>query len=318
VKLAFQLTLYHPQHFDLPKKTYFCQKKAVLEDKRYSIVIPAYNEGDVIGGTLEKLEQAGFHEKYEVIIVDDGSTDNTYDITKKFPVTVYRHQINKGYGAALKTGIRKAKGEKVILLDSDGQHDPRYVPQLIELLETSDMVIGERTADSHQVAARQPGKKLIRWIGEYLVEQQLPDYNSGFRGYDRKTILSMLHIMPNGFSFSTTSTLAYLKDGLTISTFPIKVAERQGRKSNVKFFKDGSKTILLLMRIIMLFNPLKIFFPVSVIVFFLGMALGTYGFMIASRFSNSAVMLTILGMFLFFIGLIADQISLLNRRPDIQ
>jgi glycosyltransferase involved in cell wall biosynthesis len=288
-----------------------------LEEKKFSVVIPAYNEGDVIGGTLDKLVKAGFHKMYEVIIVDDGSTDDTFAIAKAFPVTVYRHQVNKGYGAALKTGIRKAKGDKVILLDSDGQHDPKYVPQLIELLETSDMVIGERTADSHQVATRQPGKKLIRWIGEYLVEQALPDYNSGFRGYDRKTILSMLHIMPNGFSFSTTSTLAYLKDGLTINTFPIKVAERQGRKSNVKFVKDGSKTILLLMRIIMLFNPLKIFFPVSVVVFILGLALGTYGYVIASRFPNSAVMLTILGMFLFFIGLIADQISLLNRRPDL-
>jgi glycosyltransferase involved in cell wall biosynthesis len=288
-----------------------------LEEKKFSVVIPAYNEGDVIGGTLDKLVKAGFHKMYEVIIVDDGSTDDTFAIAKAFPVTVYRHQVNKGYGAALKTGIRKAKGDKVILLDSDGQHDPKYVPQLIELLETSDMVIGERTADSHQVATRQPGKKLIRWIGEYLVEQALPDYNSGFRGYDRKTILSMLHIMPNWFSFSTTSTLAYLKDGLTINTFPIKVAERQGRKSNVKFVKDGSKTILLLMRIIMLFNPLKIFFPVSVVVFILGLALGTYGYVIASRFPNSAVMLTILGMFLFFIGLIADQISLLNRRPDL-
>ncbi|MBC8487470.1 MAG: glycosyltransferase family 2 protein, partial [Bacteroidetes bacterium] len=122
------------------------------------------------------------------------------------------------------------------------------------------------------------------------------------------------HLMPNGFSFSTTSTLAFLKEGFTIGTFPIKVDERIGRKSNVKFVKDGTKTMLLIFRIIMLFNPLKIFFPASIIFTLAGLGFGTYGYIIASRFSNSAILLTTLGMFLFFIGLIADQISLLNRR----
>ncbi len=286
-----------------------------MDKINYTIIIPAFNEEDVIESTLEKLISLDFHEKYEIIIVDDGSTDSTYEIIQKFPVKVYRHNFNKGYGAALKTGIRKAKGDKVILLDSDGQHDPKYVPEIIEQLKMHDLVIGQRDKDSFQVKTRQPGKKLIRLLGEFLVEQKLPDYNSGFRGFDKKTIEGLLHIMPNGFSFSTTSTLAFLKEGFTVGTFPITVSERQGRKSNVKFVKDGSKTILLLLRIIMLFNPLKIFFPVSIIVFMLGIAWGTYGYFAFSRFSNSAILLSTLGMFLFFIGLIADQIALLNRRP---
>lgn len=293
--------------------TFVVLKINQLENINISIVIPAYNEEVGIRQGLEKIVALKYHELYELIYIDDGSTDRTYEIIQEFPVKCYRHNVNKGYGAALKTGIRKAHGDKIVILDSDGQHDPKYIETLIGMLSEYDMVIGERTDDSFQVKRRQSGKKLIRKVGEYLVEQKLPDYNSGFRGFDRKLISNMLHIMPNGFSFSTTSTLAFLKEGYTIGTFPIVVEERIGRKSNVKFVKDGSKTILLLIRIIMLFNPLKIFFPASIIIFMIGLIWGIVGFSIALRFPNSAMLLTILGMFVFFIGLLADQISLLNR-----
>jgi glycosyltransferase involved in cell wall biosynthesis len=278
-----------------------------------SIVIPAYNEEEGIRHGLDRIVEMKFHEKYEVIYVDDGSTDNTYQIVSEYPVTCLRHNVNKGYGAALKTGIRKAKGEKVVILDSDGQHDPKYLDTLIGMLNAYDMVIGERTADSFQVKNRQGGKRIIRMVGEHLVEQKLPDYNSGFRGFDRALISEMLHIMPNGFSFSTTSTLAFLKEGYTIGTFPIVVEERVGRSSNVKFLKDGSKTLLLLLRIIMIFNPLKIFFPASALIFFIGTAWGVAGYFLAGRFPNTASLLVIMGMFIFFFGLLADQISMLNR-----
>ncbi len=278
-----------------------------------SIVIPAYNEEEGIRHGLERIVEMKFHEKYEVIYVDDGSTDKTYQIVSEYPVTCLRHNVNKGYGAALKTGIRKAKGEKVVILDSDGQHDPKYLDTLIGMLNAYDMVIGERTADSFQVKNRQGGKRIIRMVGEHLVEQKLPDYNSGFRGFDRALISEMLHIMPNGFSFSTTSTLAFLKEGYTIGTFPIVVEERVGRSSNVKFLKDGSKTLLLLLRIIMIFNPLKIFFPASALIFFMGTAWGVAGYFLAGRFPNTASLLVIMGMFIFFFGLLADQISMLNR-----
>ncbi len=281
-----------------------------------TIIIPAYNEEEAVRGTLTKLIESGIHEKYEILFIDDGSTDNTFSIIREFPVKVYRHSYNKGYGAALKTGIRKSGGEKIIIMDSDGQHDPAYIDTIDALLDENDMVIGERTSNSHKVANRTLGKKLIRRVGGYLVEQKLPDFNSGLRGFRREHIYPMLHMMPNGFSFSTTSTLAFIKDGLNIATFPIDVTERVGRKSNVKFFKDGTKTILLLFRIIMLFNPLKIFFPASIGIFLAGIAFGIFGFYRFGRFSNSAVILVILGMFLFFIGLLADQISIMNRRKS--
>jgi glycosyltransferase involved in cell wall biosynthesis len=286
-----------------------------LENKpTYSVIIPAYNEAEGLKGLLEKMTREGYNKDYEIIIVDDGSTDGTGTIAAEFPVRVVRHSSNKGYGASLKTGVRKASGDYVITMDSDGQHDPKYLPEISKLLLEHDMAIGTRSAASHQVKNRQMGKRVIRWVGEYLVEQKLPDYNSGFRGFKKELIHGMLHIMPNGFSFSTTSTLAFLKEGYSIGTMPIDVAPRQGRSSNVKFIKDGSKTILLILRIIMLFNPLKIFLPASVIMTLGGLAFGIYGFIVASRFANSAIVLTILGMFLFFIGLVADQISILNRK----
>jgi glycosyltransferase involved in cell wall biosynthesis len=282
--------------------------------RKISVIIPAYNEAEGISGLLQKMTEEGYHKVYEIIVVDDGSTDGTGEIARTFPVKVVSHSSNKGYGASLKTGIRKASGEYVIMMDSDGQHDPKYLAEISEMLQDHEMVIGTRSAASFQVKTRQAGKRLIRWVGEYLVEQKLPDYNSGFRGFRKDLIHGMLHIMPNGFSFSTTSTLAFLKEGYSIGTFPIDVAPRQGRPSNVKFLKDGSKTMMLILRIIMLFNPLKIFLPASLIIFLAGMAFGIYGYLVVERFSNGAIVLTILGMFLFFIGLVADQISILNRK----
>ncbi len=278
-----------------------------------SIIVPAYNEEDAIRFGLEKFIELGYHEKYELIYINDGSSDKTEEIIREYPVKLYNHNVNKGYGAALKTGIRKASGDKVIILDSDGQHDPKYIEQIIGMLDDYDMVIGERDNESFQVKRRQAGKNLIRRVGEYLVEQKLPDYNSGFRGFDRELIKEMLHLMPNGFSLSTTSTLAFLKEGYSIGTFPIKVEERIGRKSNVKMVKDGSKAMLLLFRIIMLFNPLKIFFPFSVGFSFLGLGWGMAGYFIAGRFPNSAIIILVFGMMMFFIGLLADQIAMLNR-----
>jgi glycosyltransferase involved in cell wall biosynthesis len=279
-----------------------------------SIIIPAYNEETGIKSTLESLVAGKYHEKYEIIVVDDGSTDKTREICEGFPVRVISHSVNKGYGAALKTGIRKSTSDRVAFMDSDGQHDPKYLDELVEMLDDYEMVIGCRSEDSFQVKNRKAGKKVIRMVGEFLVEQKLPDYNSGFRGFEKNLIRDMLHFMPNGFSFSTTSTLAFMKEGYNIGTFPIVVEERVGRKSNVKFVKDGTKTLMLLLRIIMLFNPLKIFLPASLVTGTAGIVFGIWGFVATGRFPNGAIILVTLGMILFFIGLIADQISLLNRK----
>jgi glycosyltransferase involved in cell wall biosynthesis len=286
----------------------------LLTNPEVTVVIPVFNEETGIRKLLDKIIDLKLNEIYEILVINDGSADHSLEIIKQYPVRIYSHNANKGYGAALKTGIRKAHGEKVIILDSDGQHDPDKIPLLASLLDEYEMVIGTRDKESFQVNSRQLGKRMIKWVGEYLVEQKLPDYNSGYRGFNRELIKGMLHIMPNGFSFSTTSTLAFLKEGYSIGTTPIRVQKRAGRSSNVKFFKDGAKTLMLILRIIMLFNPLKIFLPASIFITLIGIAYGILGFIIAHRFSNGAIVVTILGMFVFFIGLIADQISIMNRK----
>jgi len=279
-----------------------------------TVIIPAYNEEASIGPLLDKIIATGLNHKYEIIVVDDGSNDRTAEIVTAYPVRLLRHGTNKGYGASLKTGIRKATCDKVIMLDSDGQHDPVYIDQVYDMLFDFEMVIGERDSKSHQVGTRKSGKWIIRKTGEMLVDQKLPDYNSGMRGFQRELILNLLHLMPNGFSFSTTSTLAFLKEGYSIGTFPINVVERVGRSSNVRFMKDGSKTFLLLFRIIMLFNPLKVFFPASLMFTFFGLVWGINGYLFFGRFPNSGTVLITLGMFMFFFGLLADQIAILNRK----
>jgi glycosyltransferase involved in cell wall biosynthesis len=282
--------------------------------KRATVVIPAYNEEEGLGGLFDRIQELGLFDHFEFILVDDGSTDSTADVGRRYPVRVVRHGVNKGYGASLKTGIRKASCPLVITMDSDGQHDPSSLSQIADMLGEYDMVIGERSATSYQVSSRKSGKWLIRKTGEMLVDQKLPDYNSGLRGFHRELIFKLLHLMPNGFSFSTTSTLAFLKEGYTIGTFPIEVSQRVGRASTVKFIRDGSKTFLLLFRIIMLFNPLKVFFPASVIIGLGGLLWGSYGYLFFGRFSNMGMVMITLGMFLFFFGLLADQIAILNRK----
>lgn len=285
-----------------------------IQKKIATVIIPAFNEKEGISGLLETLKEQELFDKYNFIVVDDGSTDQTAAVAGKYPVKVIRHAVNKGYGASLKTGIRKAATPYVITMDSDGQHNPVYLATIVDMLHEYDMVIGERSATSFQVKSRKSGKWLIRKTGEMLVDQELPDYNSGLRGFHRELILNLLHLMPNGFSFSTTSTLAFLKEGYNIGTFPIEVTERVGRASSVKFIKDGSKTFLLLFRIIMLFNPLKVFFPASLLFTVAGILWGVNGYLFFGRFPNSGIILITLGMFMFFFGLLADQISLLNRK----
>jgi glycosyltransferase involved in cell wall biosynthesis len=284
------------------------------EKPAVSIVVPAFNEEDVIGSVLQSLIEECAQDDFEIIVVDDGSTDGTYEIAKSSGVRVIRHPYNKGYGAALKTGARAAKSDLVMIMDSDGQHNPKEISSLLEHSADYDMVVGARRRDSQFPLARRPGKKLMASVANYLARKEIPDLNSGFRVIKKRRLMEFMHILPNSFSFSTTITLAMLKAGYDVKYVPIKSLKREGRKSNVSFLRDGGSAILLIVRTIVLFDPLRVFAPVSAVLFLVGLVFGIYGAVIYRRMPSTSVIILLGSLLIFFFGVLADQVSALRRQ----
>ncbi|MCX8038523.1 MAG: glycosyltransferase family 2 protein [Candidatus Sumerlaeia bacterium] len=275
-----------------------------------TVVLPAYNEAETIALTIRNLRR--LYPDYEVLVVDDGSGDDTAQIAEREGARVIRNRINRGYGAALKQGMRKAAGDLIVFMDADGQHDPADVARLVEALKDCDMVIGARSPED-QVAIRKPGKWLLSVAAEFLAGQHIPDINSGFRAFRRKEALRFLPFLPNGFSLTTTLTLAMLKDGCIVDYVPIRVAPRAGGKSRVRYVKDGIRTLLLISRIAMLFNPLKIFVPVSAFLLGIGLFYTAYTAVTSTNISDSSILLLLSGLGTLLFGFLADQISNLRR-----
>ena len=226
---------------------------------KISIIIPAYNEEKNIAETIRRIKNVGF--EHEIIIIDDGSTDNTYQEAIKTKAKVLRHPTNHGYGASLKRGVREASGNYILIMDADLQHDGKYINKICtELISQNyDMVVGQRIKMDSSPIHRRPGKLLLALVANYLANKKIPDLNSGFRIIRKNLLESMLPILPNGFSFTTTVTLAFIKEGLSTKYIPIKVEARKGNKSHVKVISDGSNTLMLIIRTILQFNPLRVF-----------------------------------------------------------
>jgi glycosyltransferase involved in cell wall biosynthesis len=278
---------------------------------KVTVVIPAYNEQGAVGEVVASLRQTapGAH----VLVVDDGSGDATAERAAAAGAEVLAHETNRGYGASLASGIRHASSEYVICMDADGQHDPADVLRLAAELQTCDMVVGRRTADSHVDMARRPGKKVLSWFANFLAGQVIPDVNSGLRGFRREVILQYLHLMPRGFSFSTTSTFAMLKSGRRIHWLDIQVAQRVGT-STVRQLRHGPQTLMLMLRLTVLFDPLRIFLPVA------GAMLGFAAIMTLLNFlffrlavPQTAVFFGLAGIIIFMLGLVTDQVSAIRR-----
>jgi glycosyltransferase involved in cell wall biosynthesis len=292
-----------------------------MNSKLFTIIIPAFNEEEAIGKTLQELLQVEIEKECRILVIDDGSSDKTFDIVKTFPIVdVIRHPYNKGYGASLKTGIRASTTEFIILYDADGQHTPESLLNVKRNRREYDMLIGMRGKDSHQDWIRKPGKWILSKVANFLTGRKIPDLNSGLRVINRDIIKNLLHLMPNGFSFSTTSTIAFMNLGYMVGYQPIKVQKRIG-KSSVKQLKHGSSTILLILRLIVLFNPLKVFLPISLFLFSLGVLYEVlYGVILAKdhiRLIPTAFFLLITGITIFFFGLVVDQVSELRKHINI-
>lgn len=281
-----------------------------MNQSNVSIIISAFNEEEVIGSLVESIRSA-FPDS-EIIVVNDGSTDNTAREIAASGVIVLTHDHNRGYGASLKTGTRAATRDYVLFCDGDGQHSIEDVQKLINECDDYDLVVGARNSDSHQPLLRRPGKFVMKKFAELLAGTKIPDLNSGLRIFRRDTLLRYLHLMPDGFSFSTTSTFAIMKSNRKYKYIPIKVKKRTG-KSTVSQLKHGPQSLLLILRLAVLFEPLKVFLTMSGILFVFSVVSMAVDFFSTSGTADTTVLLSIATIIIFMSGLLCDQVSAMRR-----
>ena len=274
-----------------------------------TIVVPAFNEGDGIGEVVHKLRAAA--DWHEVLVVDDGSTDGTGKAAQDAGARVIRHPYNKGNGASIKTAIRAAGSEWIAIVDGDGQHRPEDTARLVSRLGEYDLVVGARHPLTQATTGRRLGNAVLNWLASYLTEREIPDLTSGFRAARRECLLEFIHLLPNGFSTPTTTTLAFLKAGYNVAFEPIDARARVGT-SKIRLASDGAKFLLILLKVITIFSPLRIFAPVSALSFVIGAAYGAWNFIYHARIPNGAVLLLMFAILIMLVGLISEQISTLR------
>lgn len=275
-----------------------------------SIVIPAYNEADVIGSILDQITALALDT--EVIVVNDGSTDNTGEIARsRTGVRVIDHPYNIGNGAAVKTGIWAARGEIIVMMDSDGQHQPKDIPRLVAGIGPYDMVVGARSNDSNTELHRNLANKMYNALASYIVNRPIPDLTSGFRAIRASIAKRFVYLLPNGFSYPTTLTISLFRAGHSVHYEAIDTLPRLS-SSGIHLVRDGLGFILIMLRIGTMFAPLRIFLPLSIILFGVGSGYGAWLLIWSSRFSNMAVLLILTGIMVFMMGLISEQIALLR------
>ena len=274
-----------------------------------SIVIPALNEEDAIGDVVSALRAEASWK--EILVVDDGSRDETGPRAARAGADVVRHPYTKGNGAAVKTGIRRAQGEFVLIIDADGQHAPSDARRLVQRLGDYDLVIGARTAQTQATVGRRLGNQLLNRLASHLTGRLVTDLTSGFRGARREHLREFLHLLPNGFSTPTTTTLAFIKAGYNVAFEPVDARARIGR-SKIRFARDGARFFLILLKVITIFSPLRVFAPISVASLLLGVIYGVMNFAMYGRIPNGAVILILFAVMVFLVGLISEQISALR------
>jgi glycosyltransferase involved in cell wall biosynthesis len=280
-----------------------------------SVIIPAFNEALAIRQVITGLQSAAPWR--EIIVVDDGSADDTTAQATAAGAHVIRHPYNKGNGAAVKTGLRRATGAFVLIVDADGQHPPADAVRLVSQLGDYDLVVGARTGSTQASLTRRAGNAILNAIAGYLAARPIPDLTSGFRAARRECLLEFLHLLPNGFSTPTTTTMAFLKAGYSVRFEPIEAGRRQGA-SKIRLGSDGVGFFLILLKVITIYSPLRIFAPVSVAAFAAGAAYALWTIATQSHVTNSSVLLILTSIVIFLIGLVSEQIASLRfegRKP---
>lgn len=281
---------------------------------KVSVVLPAKNEATAVGATIRQI--ITLYPGVEVIVVNDGSSDETGAVAEAAGARVITHLYSQGNGAAIKSGARAATGDVIVFMDADGQHDPQDIEALLgELAKGHDMVVGARQKGSQASLGRGVANGFYNKLASYMTGHLVEDLTSGFRAVRSAKFREFLYLLPNGFSYPTTSTMAFFRAGYSVSYVPIHAAKRIGQ-SHIKPFKDGLRFLLIIFKIGTLYSPLKLFAPISLLA--IALATGWYGYTFLSfgRFTNMSALLYSAGVMVFLMGLISEQITALMYRKD--
>lgn len=278
-----------------------------------SIVLPAKNEAKSLEVLLPKLVRVC--PEAEIIVVDDGSTDETAEVARAFGAQIVSHPYSLGNGAAIKSGARAAQGEIIVFMDADGQHDPEEIPKLLtKLQEGYRMVVGARQAGDHASFLRRWGNRFYNRLASWMVGHQVEDLTSGFRAVFARDFRRFLYLLPNGFSYPATITMAFLRSGLPVAYVPIHVRQRLGNRSHLSIWRDGIRFLIIILRIGTLYAPARLFLPISGAIFLLGLGYYLYTYLMFGRLTNMTVVLWLSALSTLLMGLLSEQISLLHYR----
>lgn len=277
-----------------------------MNPRKISIIIPAFNEEKTIADVVKKVRS--FFTEAEIIVINDGSEDNTARIAKDSGAIVFNHPYNIGNGASIKSGIRMATGELFVFMDGDGQHDPADIDAMLAYFPEYDMVVGARSGHGQASIGRAFGNKVYNWFASYVTKFSIKDLTSGFRAVKADIARNFLYLLPNTYSYPTTITLGVLRSGNSVKYLPIKTKKRMQGKSNIKFFKDGVRFFMIITRIATMYSPMRVFLPVSFIMFVLGMLRYIYTFIAEGRFTNMSALFFVASVTIFMMSLISEQV----------
>jgi glycosyltransferase involved in cell wall biosynthesis len=275
-----------------------------------SIIVPAFNESANIESLIRSI--MSLYPNYELLVIDDGSEDGTAQIAADAGAKVYRHPYNIGNGAAVKTGIRNAKGNILVFMDGDGQHDPKDIHRLVDAMKSYDLAVGARPKGGQATFFRAIGNRFYNRMASYVAKYPIEDLTSGFRAVKTEVAREFIYLLPNTYSYPTTLTLGVLRTGRSLVYVPINIRRRQGGNSNIRIFSDGIRFFIIITKICTLFSPFRVFLPVSSAMFFLGLIRYAFTFITEGRCTNMSALFLVSSVIIFMMSLISDQICQLR------
>ena len=277
-----------------------------MTDSKVSVVIPAFNESETIADLIQAIQRR--YPEFEIVVIDDGSEDNTAEVAADAGARVFIHPYNIGNGAAIKSGIREATGDIFVFMDGDGQHNPEDIEKMLQHLPEFDMIVGARGKGSQASVGRGIGNKIYNWLGSYVSKFPIEDLTSGFRAVKAEIARGFLYLLPNTYSYPTTITLGVLRSGRSLKYIPITTQPRSKGSSNIRLLHDGVRFFMIIIRICTLYSPMRVFLPVSFVMFMLGTIRYAYSYITEGRFTNMSALLYVASIIIFMMSLISEQI----------